>query len=131
MIFSYTLRENKATISDDLSPALEFHKDLFGVSQPFTLNTAPLSDLISAHGIKSMEYTVDTQLYLILNRADRSKALPQIETCVCNVKAYSVLNRVMLNDSKTEVIFINSRFVKCMLPPTSRLVIPLFISQVR
>ena len=61
-----------------------------------------------------MTYADDTQLYLVLNRGDRSIAISQIEQCIRDVKAWSICNKLMLNDSKTEVMFISSRFVKCL-----------------
>ena len=80
--------------------------------QLFTMYTAPLGDIIAAHGISYMTYADDTQLYLVLDRGDRSEAISQVEQCVKDVKAWSIRNKLMLNDSKTDVVFFSSRFVK-------------------
>jgi hypothetical protein len=84
----------------------------------FTMYTAPLGDIITSHGLNHMIYADDTQLYLILDRSKRSKDLSRLEKCVQDVKSWAVGNKLMLNDAKTEVIHMSSRFVKTSpLPP--------------
>ena len=80
--------------------------------QLFTMYTAPLGDIIAAHGINYMTYADDTQVYFVLNCSERSAAIRKLEQCVMDVKAWSIQNKLMLNDSKTEVVFVSSRFVK-------------------
>ncbi|XP_072023301.1 uncharacterized protein [Amphiura filiformis] len=74
--------------------------------------TAPLGDIITAHGLKHMIYADDTQLYLVLDPSKRSESVSKLDKCVADVKAWAVTNKLMLNDSKTEVIHLSSRFVK-------------------
>ena len=45
----------------------------------FTLYTAPLEDVIASHGVKTMIYADDTQLYLTLRPSDRSEQLQRLE----------------------------------------------------
>ena len=71
--------------------------------QLFTMYTAPLGDIIAAHGINYMTY---------VNRSERSAAIRKLEQCVMDVKAWSIQSKLLLNDSKTEVVFVSSRFVK-------------------
>ena len=101
-------------LSDDLPLCTGVPQGSVLGPQLFTLYTAPLGDVITAHGVNYMTYADDTQLYMVLNRNDRSNGISQVEQCIQDVKAWSVRNKLMLNDSKTEVIFISSRFVKCL-----------------
>ena len=78
----------------------------------FTMYTAPLGDIITSHGLNHMIYADDTQLYLILYPSKRSGGLSRLERCIQDVKSWAVSNKLMLNDSKTEVIHMSSRFVK-------------------
>ena len=65
-----------------------------------------------------MIYADDTQLYMILDRSERSKDLSRLEKCVSDVKSWAVSNKLMLNDSKTEVVHMSSRYVQSSpLPP--------------
>ena len=89
--------------------------------QLFPMYTAPLGDIIEAHGINYMNYADDTHLYFVLNRSERSTAISKLEQCVHDVKAWSIQSRLILNDSKTEVIFVSSKFVNS--PPFPKIII--------
>ena len=84
----------------------------------FTMYTAPLGDVITAHGLSHMIYADDTQLYLVLDPSKRSESVNRLEKCVQDVKSWAISNKLMLNDSKTEVIHMSSRFINTLpLPP--------------
>ena len=89
--------------------------------QLFTMFTAPLGDIIEAHGINYMTYADDTQLYFVLNCSERSIAISKLVQCVRDVRAWSIQNKLMLNDSKTEVIFVSSEFVN--RPPLPKITV--------
>ncbi|XP_071851494.1 uncharacterized protein [Apostichopus japonicus] len=73
----------------------------------------PLEDLIEARGVHTMMYADDTQLCLVLNPAeDRGDQLQRLEDCIGSVKAWTTSNKLMLNDTKTEVLHFSSRFIK-------------------
>ncbi|XP_072044694.1 uncharacterized protein [Amphiura filiformis] len=78
----------------------------------FTLFSAPLGDVIDAHDINFMTYADDTQLYLLLHPSERESVIPRLERCLLDIKTWTAVNRLVLNDSKTEVIHISSKFVK-------------------
>ena len=78
----------------------------------FIMFSAPLQDLIAAHGISRVVYADDTQLYITFDPADRASAVKRIEKCVQDVKSWTLSNKLALNDSKTEMIFLSSRFTK-------------------
>ena len=63
--------------------------------------------LPSAHG-----YADDTQLYLLFRPNDRSSqdhAIASVEACISDVRAWLIYNRQLINDSKTEFLFVGSR----------------------
>ena len=84
----------------------------------FILFSAPLQDLIAAHGISSVAYADDTQLYITFDPADRASAIAKVEVCIQDVKSWALSNKLALNDSKTEILFLRSRFAKKISPPT-------------
>ena len=47
----------------------------------FIMFSAPLQELISAHGVSSVAYADDTQLYVTFDPADRASAVSKIEAC--------------------------------------------------
>ena len=57
-----------------------------------------------------MLYANDTQVYVITNEQDRPTTISQLEHCLNDVRAWSVANKLKLNEEKTEVIHITSRF---------------------
>ena len=79
----------------------------------FTLYTGPLCHVISSHhGIQHAMYADDTQLYLVM-RADvgeRRDAISRLSDCVHDVKKWSSTNNLKLNEAKTEMLHISSRF---------------------
>ena len=87
----------------------------------FSLFSAPLGDVISAHNINFMTYADDTQMYLILHPNEREFAIQRLELCLRDVKAWTTANKLVLNDSKTELVHISSKFVKT--PPFPKVTI--------
>lgn len=79
----------------------------------FSLYVAPLGDIITAHGISYMSYADDTQIYLTLKQSERHVAVSRLELCIRDIKSWSIHNKLMFNDSKTEVLHISSKFLKC------------------
>jgi len=83
----------------------------------YTIYTLPLGDLLRNAGISYHFYADDTQLYLSFDYNDPSSQLECLEAmqrCVSLVKYWMTQNKLKLNDDKTEVIFISSRF--CQKP---------------
>ena len=80
-----------------------------GPSQ-FTLYSAPLEDVISGHGINVLSYADDTQLYCSFRPGESETAISRLECCIADVKDWMSRNKLKLNDSKTEVVHVTSRF---------------------
>jgi hypothetical protein len=88
----------------------------------FTLYSEPLQDLIASHGIQAMVYADDTQLYLCFDPADRSRAIAAMERCIADVKTWATNNKLALNDAKTELIHMTSKFSRNVSLPLSLVV---------
>ena len=100
-------RSQYISVNDALSQP---HTPLEGVPQgsvigplSFTMYTSPLEDGINAHSLGRMIYADDTQVYIILDEAERSSLIPKIEKCISDIKLWSTANDLKLNDDKTEV----------------------------
>ena len=63
----------------------------------FIMFSAPLQELISAHGVSSVAYSDDTQLYITFDPADRATAVSKIEAYIRDVKSRAVQNKLVLN----------------------------------
>ena len=74
----------------------------------FSLYTTPLEDIITRHGLDTMFYADDSQLYI--TRSCTSAPISQIENCIEEIRQWMNNNMLALNDSKTEVIRFSSKF---------------------
>ena len=66
-----------------------------------------------------MIYADDSQLYIVLDPANRVGQLHRLEECIRAVKAWMAKNKLLLNDAKTEVVHFSSRFKRDLVPVTS------------
>ena len=76
----------------------------------FTFYSAPISAVISAHGVNHVTYADDNQLYLLFDSKDRNAALNKMTACIDDIKQWAIINKLKFNDSKTEILHITSRF---------------------
>ena len=70
----------------------------------FTLYAQPLADIIKHHDLQYHLYADDSQLYKSVPINNMPLAIENIEQCIVNVKTWMVLNKLQLNESKTELI---------------------------
>ena len=84
----------------------------------FIMYTTPLYDIIESHGVSSMLYADDTQLYVSFKPGEIQEYVHKIQCCISDVKKWASSNNLKLNESKTEVIHITSRFRKRLELPT-------------
>ena len=78
----------------------------------FILFSAPLQDIIAAHGIQCTVYADDTQLLITFPPEDRELAARKMEACIADIRAWCQQNMLVLNDSKTELVHFSSKFIE-------------------
>ena len=76
----------------------------------FTLNTAPLSGLISRHAISYPLYADDSQLYVSFSSGDSAAALNGWQSCLTSVQCWMSTIKLKLNPDKTELILIRNEW---------------------
>ena len=89
---------------------------LYGVPQGsvlgplcYTLYTTPLGEIIRKHNMSYHMYADDTQLYLSIEPNNINVLVKNIEACVKDVKDWMFINKLKLNQDKTEIILCNSK----------------------
>jgi hypothetical protein len=84
----------------------------------YTIYTLPLGNILREAGISYHLYADDTQLYMSFSCTDTSSqltCLQNVENCVSQIKAWMSDNKLKLNDEKTEVMYISSRYYQKFL----------------
>ena len=83
----------------------------------YTLYSAPLYDVITTHGLHAMMYADDTQLYIMFKSDQRAESANRLSLrCVSDLMCWAGQNMLKINDAKTEVLHISSRFNKNYCP---------------
>jgi hypothetical protein len=79
----------------------------------YTIYTLPLGDILREAGISYHLYADDTQIYMSFSCTDplsQQTCLENMQLCVSQIKAWMLSNKLKLNDDKTEVMFLSSRY---------------------
>ncbi|XP_072033017.1 uncharacterized protein [Amphiura filiformis] len=107
-----TLCDHHGEVSD--STGLDWGVPQGSVVGPemFVLYSAPIEDIIRKYGLCSLSYADDTQLYVVITPSNRVKALVKLEECIEDIRIWMAHNKLKLNDSKTELLHVKSRFAK-------------------
>ena len=76
----------------------------------FTQYASSLFDIFIKHSICAHAYADDHQLYtdFSANQVSLKEAVTRMESCLQDVKSWMILNKLKMNDSKTECILIGS-----------------------
>ena len=77
----------------------------------FSLYVSPIEDIIIRHGLQTVIFADDTQLYITCD-SPTSSLTTSIEACVDEIRHWMRANLLALNDSKTEVIWFSSKNMK-------------------
>ena len=54
-------------------------------------------------------YAADTQLYMSIEPSNLSDLAFSLERCIEEIKSWMCINKLQLNDSKTEIMLINPK----------------------
>ena len=77
----------------------------------FLLYTSPLSKVIAAHQcIRHAMYADDTQIYITLKPDGKVETTHKLISCLEDIKVWSFNNRLCLNEQKSEMVHITSKF---------------------
>ena len=83
-VFSHTVQDNCGVPQGSvMGPTL------------FTLYSAPIYDIIKAHGLSSMIYADDIQVYLTFPSTDREMAIRRINNCISDIILWSIKNKLL------------------------------------
>ena len=91
---------------------MEYLKGLFWA--PYflycTVYTADLSQIVARHGLKFHQYADDCQIYVSLPISTVHGSVDLFSRCLYDVEAWMSASRLRLNATKTQVIWIGSRY---------------------
>ena len=79
----------------------------------YLLYTSPIADIIKLHNLQYHLYADDSQLYISFKTncfADLAQAKSSVELCVKDIDCWMTNNMLKLNQEKTELIVISSRY---------------------
>ena len=112
-------RTQAVNINGSLSSFIEL---CYGVPQGsvlgplfFTIYSAPVADIARKHGVQVHMYADDTQLYLpfdLHNAESETNTRKRMELCIVDINAWMTSNKLKLNDDKTELIVITSKYLQ-------------------
>jgi hypothetical protein len=78
------------------------------------LDTSPIHDISTRHGIDDHQYADDDQKYtrfrITPTGANQCKAFCSLSACIEETKRWGALNRMKYNDTKTEVLLVFSKY---------------------
>ena len=86
----------------------------------YVLYTSPVADIIKSYGLSYHFYADDSQLYIAFSHNSHQQVLDAkecIERCVADIKRWMQANDLKLNQDKTEIMLIHSKFKACIDPP--------------
>ena len=64
-------------------------------------------------------YADDVQIYISFDPSNRNAAISQINACIRDIRSWSTQNMLALNDAKTEVLHVYSKFTTYEVPSVS------------
>ena len=76
----------------------------------FNLYISPVEDIILAHGLSTMSYADDTQLYISLEPNNNQEAKSRLESCLFDLYNWFSANMLVCNRDKSNFIYFTSKF---------------------
>ena len=109
-----TDRKQKVVVNDVFSKATSL---TCGVPQGsvlgpilFTIYMLPLGEMIRSHGGQFHMHADDCQLYITCDSPDLNYSISKMESLISDIRVWFSRNMLKLNDSKTEMLVIRSKF---------------------
>jgi len=75
----------------------------------FILYTADIGHIAEKHGLSSHFYADDSQLYVTCRRGEEFKCAQRVSACIDEIADWMASNRLMLNPSKTDLLWCSMR----------------------
>lgn len=85
----------------------------------FLLYMQPLFDIVRPHSVNQHAFADDNQLYKDSTLEELPRSLISMENCILDVKHWMTINKLQLNDSKTECMLIRNSRISTDLFPSS------------
>ena len=84
----------------------------------FTIYTSPIADIARRYGLNIQLYADDTQSYIALETSSSTGeqvAIETIQACISEIRSWMLLNKLQLNDGKTEFLLISTPHLRKLL----------------
>ena len=78
----------------------------------FVIYVSPLGKIFRERAMDFHMYADDNQIYVAFHPNDLDQATSTVEDCLAQVKTWMTSNMLKLNDSKTEIILVKSRYLR-------------------
>ena len=76
----------------------------------FVLYTAEIGRIVARHGLMFHQYADDCQIYVATSVTTAHSAVDQLSRCIHDVEVWMSASRLRLNASKTQVLWLGSRY---------------------
>ena len=110
-------RKQSVVINETLSSPVDV---LYGVPQGsvlglklFTIYTLPIAEIARKYNLEIHLYADDTQIYITFRTSDNISeeiAIKLVQSCIAEIKICMLINKLQLNDGKTEFLLIASPY---------------------
>ena len=110
-------RKQSVVINETLSSPVDV---LYGVPKLFTIYTLPIADIARKYNPEIHLYADDTQIYISFRTSDNisEKIAIKLQSCIAEIKIWMLINKLQLNDGKTEFLLIASPYFRKTITTT-------------
>ena len=87
----------------------------------FTIYTLPIADIACKYNLEIHLYADDRQIYITFRTSDnisKEIAIKLVQSCIAEIKIWRLMNKLQLNDGKTEFLLFASQFFRKTITTT-------------